>query len=384
MAADKHDTKGEFGSRVTTSYEHACLAQSIEREKTPVAERQLGIGVIGCGGIARAAHLPNIVRNPRAKLVAVCDIDFDRAKATAAEFGGVAYQDYHDLIANPDVEMVCVTTWAAAHAEPVIAAAKAGKHILCEKPIAISLEDADAMVCAAHEAGVKFSMGYQPRFGTLWPRVKQIIDDGLLGTIMGVTITAASPSSHGVPWFLKKDLAGGGVLIDWGIYTAHQLLWWLGPITRVYATTATFRKEVMVRDQLLTDIDVEDTVAAQLSFASGAMGTWYSAWAVKANHGETSIDGSEGSLTIQGSTIRLLSKKINEPVEIAGWHEINASDPPLVEMHYRKIAHLVDSVLDDTPLLLTGEDGRDALEVVLGIYRSAETGLPVDFPVPRA
>lgn len=348
--------------------------------------RQLGIGVIGCGGIARHAHLPNIKRNPRARLVAVCDIDLDRAKATAEEFGDgstAAYQDYQDLLANPDVEMVCVTTWAAAHAAPVIAAAQAGKHILCEKPIAISITEADAMVKAAHDAGVKFAMGYQPRFGNLWPRVKQIIDDGLLGEIMGATLASAAPSSHGVPWFLKKELAGGGILIDWGIYTAYTLNWWLGPVDRVYATAKTFRKEVMVRDQLITDIDVEDTVAAQLSFASGAMATWYSAWAVKANHGHTAIDGREGSLVLEGNTIRLKSTRINDPSYIAGWHEIDASDPPLVDMHYRKVAHLVDAVLDDTPLVLTGEDGRDALEIVLAIYQSAETGLPVDLPMVR-
>lgn len=348
--------------------------------------RQLGIGVIGCGGIARHAHLPNIARNPRTKLVAVCDIDLDRAKAFAAEFGDgttAAYQDYHDLLANPGVDMVCVTTWAAAHAEPVIAAAQAGKHIMCEKPIAISLADADAMVAAAKLAGVKMSMGYQTRFGNLWPRVKQIIDEGLLGEIMGVTLASAAPSSHGVPWFLKKDLSGGGVLIDWGIYTAYTLNWWLGPVDRVYATSKTFRKEVEVRGELLTNVDVEDTVAAHLSFASGAMGTWYSAWAVKANHGGTAIDGREGSLTIQGDTIRVKSTRIDDPDYLTGWHEITATNPPLVEMHYRKIDHLVHSVLDDTPLLLTGEDGRDALELVLAIYKSAETRQPIDLPMAR-
>lgn len=348
--------------------------------------RQLGIGVIGCGGIARHAHLPNIARNPRTRLVAVCDIDHDRAKAFAAEFGDgttAAYQDYQDLLANPDVEMVCVTTWAAAHAEPVIAAAQAGKHIMCEKPIAISLTDADAMVDAAREAGVKMSMGYQPRFGNGWPRVKQIIDEGLLGEIMGVTITAAGPSAHGVPWFLKKELSGGGVLIDWGIYTAYCINWWLGKVDRVYATAKTFRKEVEVRGELLTDVDVEDTVAAHLSFASGAMGTWYSAWAVKARHGGITIDGREGSLTIQGPTIRVQSTRVNDPDFISGWHEINLVEPPLVELHYRKIDHLVSSILDDTPLLLTGEDGRDALELVLSIYKSAETGQPVDLPMAR-
>jgi len=348
--------------------------------------RQLGIGVIGCGGIARHAHMNNIARNPRTRLVAVCDIDLDRAKAAVEEFGDgttVAYRDYQDLLANPDVDMVCVTTWAAAHAEPVIAAAQAGKHIMCEKPIAISLADADAMVAAAKAAGVKMSMGYQTRFGNLWPRVKQIIDEGLLGEIMGVTITSVGPSSHGVPWFLKKELSGGGVLIDWGIYTAYTLNWWLGPVNRVYATSKTFRKEVEVRGELLTDVDVEDTVAAHLSFANGAMGTWYSAWAVKANHGGTAIDGREGSLTIQGGNIRVKSTRINDPDYLSGWHEISAVEPPLVEMHYRKIEHLVDSVLDDTPLLLTGEDGRDALELVLAIYKSAETRHPIDLPMTR-
>jgi predicted dehydrogenase len=349
--------------------------------------RQLGIGVIGCGGIARAAHFPNIARNPRARLVAACDIDLDRAQAMADEYGdgrAVAYQDFHDLIANPDVEMVCVTTWAAAHAEPVIAAARAGKHIMCEKPIAISLEDADAMVAAARDAGVKFSMGYQPRFGNAWPRVKQIIDEGLLGEIMGFTIASAAPSSHGVPWFLKKDLSGGGVLIDWGIYTAFTINWWLGTVDRVYATAKTFRKDVEVRGEVLTDVDVEDTVAAHLTMASGAMGTWYSAWAVKANHGEIAIDGREGSLVIQGNTLRLKSTRIADPDYLAGWHEMTVQDPPLVEMHYRKIDHLVGSILDDTPLLLTGEDGRDALELVLAIYRSAETASPIDLPMARS
>jgi predicted dehydrogenase len=350
------------------------------------SERQLGIGVIGCGGIARHAHLPNIARNPRTRLVAVCDIDLDRARAFAAEFGDgttTAYQDYHDLLANPDVEMVCVTTWAAAHAGPVIAAAQAGKHIMCEKPIAISLADADAMVAAAREAGVKFSIGYQTRFGNRWPRVKQIIDEGLLGEIMGVTITSAGPSSHGVPWFLKKELSGGGVLMDWGIYSAYMINWWLGNVDRVYATSKTFRKEVEVRGELLTDVDVEDTVAAHLEFANGAMGTWYSAWAVKANHGTTTIDGREGSLVIQGDTIRLKSTRINDPGYLSGWHEISVAEPVLVDMHYRKIDHLVSAVLDDTPLLLTGEDGRDALELVLAIYRSAETRQPVDLPMDR-
>ncbi len=342
------------------------------------------MGVIGCGGIAQAAHLPNIVKNPRARLVAVADIDRDRANATAEQWGCTGYRDYQELLANPEVDAVCVTSWAAAHAEAVIAAAEAGKHILCEKPIAITLEDADAMVAAADRAGVKFTMGYQNRFGVSGPLIKQILDDGLIGKVMGLNVVGVGPSSHGAPWFLKRELSGGGVLMDWGIYTAFNLNWWLGPVERVFATSAIFRKEVMVRGELLTDLDVEDTVAAHLTFRSGAMGSWYSAWAVRTGHSTTSIDGSEGAILMgKGDGVNLYSTQLGDPDHLRGWRNIPAVEPSLIMLHYRKIEHLVNAVLDDTPLVMTGADGRDALELVLAIYRSAELGQPVTLPLER-
>lgn len=357
-----------------------------------MAERTLGVGVIGCGGIARLAHLPNLARNPRVRLVAVADINEESARRAAEEFGAdTFYTDLHDLLANPDVEAVTVTTWPSAHAEAVIAAAEAGKHVLCEKPIATTLEEADAMVDAAERAGVKFTMGYQSRFGAQLPLLKQIMDNGLLGQTMGMTQIAAGPSRHRVPWFLQHRYAGGGVLMDWGIYTAHTILWLMGPVESVYATTAIFRNEVEVGGRagspstLVTDIDVEDTVSAHLKFKSGAMGSWYAAWAVAAGHGYMSIDGSEGSVVSDRSGgLRLFSRRLEDPEYLrGGWRQLPLAEPPLVEVHYRKIAHLVDAVLDDTPLQLTGADGRDALELVLAVYRSAETGRPVTLPLTR-
>lgn len=352
-----------------------------------MTERRLGFGVIGAGGISRFAHLPNLARNPRVKLVAVADIDGEKARRAAEDFGlDHYYQDYRDLLANPEVEAVSVGTWPAAHAEPVIAAAAAGKHILCEKPIAPTLAEADAMVEAAERAGVKFTMGYQHRYGTALPLVKRLMDEGAIGRPMAMTQVGVGPSAHGVPWFLRKEYAGGGVLMDWGIYTAHTILWLMGPVQSVYATTEIFRSEVMVRDELVTGIDVEDTVMATMRFASGAMGSWYAAWAVAAAHGGMTIDGSDGSITTgRGeSGLSVLSKTFNEPDHIHGWRRVQAREPVLADLHYRKLAHLVDSVLDDTPLQLTGADGRDALELVLAVYQSAETGAPVTLPLARA
>ena len=349
-------------------------------------ERKLGIGVIGAGGIAHYAHFPNLAKNPRVNLVAVADVDSSRAKAAAEQYGiPHQYADYEEVIANPEVEAIIVTSWPTAHAGPVIAAAQAGKHILCEKPIATTLEDADAMVAAAEQAGVKFTMGYQPRFGNVWPTVKRLIDEGLIGRPMLLNTIGAGPSSHGAKWFLQKQFAGGGIFMDWGIYTAFSLNYWMGPVERVYATSKIFRDEVLVRGELVTGIDVEDTIAATLTFKNGAIGNWSSAWAVKARHGTTVIDGDGGSILMRSGQdgIGVYTTQLDDPDYLMGWRQLPVSDPTVVDMHYRKIAHLVDSVLDDTPLVLTGADGRDALELVLATYKSAETGEAVNLPLPR-
>jgi predicted dehydrogenase len=352
-----------------------------------VTERKLGVGVIGCGGIANGAHLINYARNPRVKLVAVADIDVEKAKLAAVKWDVPNYfADFQDVINHPDVEMISVTTWPTAHAAPVIAAAAVGKHILCEKPIATTLEEADAMVAAADAAGVKFAMGYQPQFGRIWPAVKQLIDEGICGRLMGMSVTGLAPSSHRVPWFLKRDLSGGGILMDWGIYTAYYAQWLLGPVESVSAQKEIFRTEVNVGETRLTDVDVEDTVAATLRFRNGMLGAWYLGWAVAAPHSSMSIDGSAGSILTRTGVdgIGVYTTTVPQPDYLNGWRHVPVTEMALVDQHYGKLAHLVDAVLDDTPLVQTGAAGRDALELVLAIYRAAELGQTVTLPLPRA
>jgi predicted dehydrogenase len=352
-----------------------------------LTERKLGVGVIGCGNIANGAHLPNYARNPRVKIVAVADVDVERARATAERWGAEAYyQDYRELLARPDIEAVSVTTWVSAHAEPVVAAAEAGKHIICEKPLATRLEDADRMIAAAERAGVKLTMGYQPRFGATWQSVKQMMDDGLIGRVQALNLVGCAPSAHKTPWFLRKDEAGGGVLMDWGIYTAFMINWFMGPVERVYAVSTIFRP-IARAGGIEVEVDVEDSVAATLQFKSGALGNWYTTWAAVARHGYTSIDGSHGSILMRGGAgdaPSVFTSKLDGPDYLRGWRQLDIVEAPNAELHYRKLAHLVDSILDDKPLVMTGHDGRNALELVLAIYRSAELGQPVDLPLSRA
>lgn len=352
-----------------------------------MTERRLRVGVIGAGGIARFAHLPNLKRNPRVDVVAVADIDPARAQRAAEDFSIPSwYASFHELLDDPTVEAVTVGTPPNAHKDPVVAAAAAGKHVLCEKPIAASLEDADAMVRATEDAGVAFAMGYQHRFGAQLPAVRRLLDDGVIGRPMGMTQVGIGPSHLPAPWFVQKSVSGGGVLIDWGIYTAHTILWLMGPVETVYGATAIFRPDVQVGDELITGVDVEDTAMATLRFESGAMGSWYAAWAVAAAHHSMTIDGSAGSIrTVRESPgIDVYSTTFEEPEHLRGWRRLALREPPLAEIHYRKLADFVDAVLDDRPVRVSGAEGRDALELVAAVYRSAESRQPVELPLKRS
>jgi len=321
------------------------------------------------------------------KLVAVADVDGERARAAAEQWSVDAYyQDYRELLARPDVEAVSVTTPVFMHAEPAIAAMDAGKHVLCEKPIARTLAEADAMVDAAERNGVLFTMGYQPRFSRLWDVTKRALDDGLIGRMMAVNLVSCGKAALPQPWFLHREQAGGGVMMDWGIYTAYMLNWLAGPVKAVYAVTRSFRKEYRARDVLVQDVDVEDTGVVAMEYESGAVGTWYLTWAGVTGHGYTSFDGTEGSLLMRGGhdpSPLVYSSKLGDPDYLRGWRTLAFTELSLAEQHYRKLDHLVSAALDGTPLVMTGADGRDALELIQAIFRSSETGQRVTLPLAR-
>ena len=262
----------------------------------------------------------------------------------------------HDLLANPEVEAVSVTTWPTAHAGPVIAAAEAGKHILCEKPIATTLEDADAMVAAAEQAGVKFAMGYQPRFGNVWPTVKRLLDEGRLRPAMGINIDRARPLLP--PRALVPAEGARRRRHPDGLGHLHRLLHQLAAGTgraRLRHEARPSARRSWSATTLLTDIDVEDTVAATLRFKNGAIGHL------------VHLPGRCRPATARPvSTAPTARSCMRSGIEGIGVYTTRVDDPDYLHglaaasgrraaarrtMHYRKLAHLVDAVLDDTPLV---------------------------------
>ncbi len=236
---------------------------------------KIGIGVIGCGAIAVEAHLPNYAADGRARLVAVADVDRARAEEAAARFGVPhIYEDYRELLARGDIEAVSICTPNDVHAEQAIAAAQAGKHILCEKPMAISLEQAEAMIAAASAAGVQLMVGFTHRFYSFNERAAALIAEGAIGKPYTVRVRFAHRGpyeswSARSDWFFDRRRAGGGAVLDMGIHALDLTRFLLGEeIESIWASIAT----------LAHPIEAEDAAVLCLQLTGGALGYIETGW----------------------------------------------------------------------------------------------------------
>jgi len=188
------------------------------------------VGVIGCGTIGNAAHLPAYTKNPRAELAYVCDIIPERAQKAAGEYGGKAVTDYREVLADPQVSAVSVCTPNNTHSTITVAALDAGKNVLCEKPAARCYADALVMQEAQRRSAKTLNIGVVNRFNTAVNVIKKLIDTGELGNIYHVYVSFRAhrsiPGLGGA--FTTKEIAGGGVLIDWGVHYLDLAMYCLG------------------------------------------------------------------------------------------------------------------------------------------------------------
>ena len=214
--------------------------------------QRFGIGVIGCGTIAQSAHLPAIARlGERVRLVAVADVRGEAAEHAARTWGAEeAYADYRAMLARPDIDVVVIATPEFLHAEQVAEAAAAGKHILCEKPMAPSVEEADAMIAAARAAGIKFMVGHSRRFTPRYQAVRAAIDRGAIGQVRiarenerrpramyrGLSLATGAWSPDGErTWMTDPKYSLGAAMLN-AIHEVDLLRWFVGDeVTSVYA-----------------------------------------------------------------------------------------------------------------------------------------------------
>ena len=326
--------------------------------------------------------MPNLLGCPRAELEAVADTKKERLFAVREKFGVKnLYTDYHDMLKDNliDAVSICVPTFL--HSEVAVNASEAGKHILCEKPIAVTLDDADRMVSAARKNNVKLMIGNSLRFLPNHKLASEWVKKGKIGKIFFVRAQFASPGPYGAPGitspFYFDPEKGGGVLFDAGSHLVDLLLWMFGDITKVHACVGAYKDEINQAD---------DVVSVSLKFDNRMIGEIFASWVSIQNwHLMTDFN----SLQILGSEGRMYSDfwgpylyYFNEKslvCKLKGMIKLTPIelDPkiPFVARNYsykKEIESFVDCIIRDREPLVTGEDGRRALKVIIDAYRSAK------------
>ena len=278
---------------------------SIAKGKTYM--KKLKFGIVGCGFIANGKHLPQIVQHEDAEIVAFCDLIIEKAEKAAKEFGtpdAKVYKDYHDLIARKDIDVVHVCTPNSSHSEITVAALQAGKHVMCEKPMAKTSAEAKLMLDAAKATGKKLTIGYQNRFRSDSQFIKTLCDNGELGDIyLG---RAFATRRRGVPtWgvFMDKEKQGGGPLIDLGTHALDLTLWMMNNYEPVSAFGATFDKVGKMGSPANSmgpwdpaTYQVEDSAFGMVKFKNGATVILEASWALNtiiANEAMTMLVGTK-------------------------------------------------------------------------------------------
>jgi UDP-N-acetyl-2-amino-2-deoxyglucuronate dehydrogenase len=339
-----------------------------------------GFGIVGTGVIA-AIHADAIALLSKtgladARLVAVTDVAADAAAAFAAGHGCPAEPDLGALLARRDVEVVCVCVPSGLHAQVGAQAAQAGKHLVVEKPIDVSLDAADRLIDAARAAGVALTVISQHRFDPGLIELKRLLDDGSLGRlVLGEASTKwyrAQAYYDSAAW-RGTYAVDGGSLMNQGVHYVDLLRWCLGPPTEVTAVCTTQAHH----------IEVEDTALAIVRFASGAVGTILSSTAAFPGFPQRlEITGTEGTVTVEdGQIVRraLVADPGPAAVPDAAAGRSAAADPAAVDVasHAAQLADLLDAVDTGREPAVSGRDGRDALELVLAVYEASRTGHPV-------
>lgn len=323
------------------------------------------IGLIGGGGIANA-HLTGYAAIPdRARITAIADVNPEALAARTAETGATGYADFHELVQDPEVDAVDICLPHHLHRDAIVAAARAGKHILCEKPLCLSAEEATEVREAVEAAGVTLMCAHNQLFMPAVAEAKKVIDSGALGTVYEVRTTDSfhndfDPSTMG--WRAHAATSGGGEYIDTGYHPTYLLMHLSGgkPV-QAFAMMSTHR---------LTFMEGEDSAQVLVRFDNGSVGQLVTSWAYDAAPGTDrfSVVGEKGSLSSDGSTLR---------VKLRGEEEQVIAHEP-IDTFAAEIADFVTCLETGRRPLNTEAEGIAVLGIILAAYESARSGKAED------
>ena len=334
-------------------------------------------GLLGCGRIAkRHSELLGGRHIERAELSVVCDPIRERADAIASRFNVAADYDIDNFLSRKNIDAVAVLTPSGLHPEHVIACARAGKHVVVEKPMALRLQDADEMIRACDEAGVKLFVVKQNRFNVPVLKAREALEAGRFGRLVLGTVRVRwcrDQSYYDQDAWRGTWAYDGGVLTNQASHHVDMLEWFFGDVVNVHARATT----------ALVKIETEDTAVATLKFRNGALGIIEATTAVRPRdlEGSLSILGEKGAVEIAGFAVNQIrhwqfADELSSDKEVIEKFSVN---PPNVygfghQAYYR---HVVDCLVYQRAALVDGLEGRKSLELISALYESIETGQEV-------
>jgi UDP-N-acetylglucosamine 3-dehydrogenase len=333
---------------------------------------KIKVGVIGCGSIAKHRHIPEYVSNSHVEIVALCDIVETRVTELADQYSARAFTDYRELLALSEIDAVSICTPNYLHAPISIEALKAGKHVLCEKPMATSRKEAEEMIQAAKSNNKKLMIAHNQRFVASHARARKLIESGEIGKIYSFR----TAFGHGGPegwsadgkdsWFFRKEEAFIGAMGDLGVHKTDLLRYLLGEeFTEVGAFIETSAK---------VKADVDDTAVCILKTKSGIIGTLAASWSyVSKEDNSTVIYGEKAILRLEDDPMHslIVQYQNGEVVKYElGGIQTNDSGG---QKNSKVIEQFVQSIQQDSEPPITGEEGLRSLQVVLAALESNES-----------
>lgn len=345
-----------------------------------------GFGLVGCGMIANF-HAKAIADVRGAKLIGCFDTFPASADRLAATFNCQAYHNLDEMLANPNIDVVVIGTPSGAHMDPAVAAAKAGKHVIVEKPLEITLKRCDRIIEACKKAKVRLATIFPSRFHASSVELRRAVDEKRFGALtMGdAYVKWFRPQSYydSGAWRGTWELDGGGALMNQAIHSVDLLTWLMGPVTEISAHFGMLAHE---------RIEVEDTAVASLRFANGALGVIEASTAAYPGYlKRIELHGSEGSAALEEEDIvrwdfakkgrrdAAVKRKMSQSISGGG----GASDPSAIGHHghaelFKDTLAAIDAGKNPS---VDGKEGRRSVEIILAIYKAAETGRSVQLPL---
>ncbi|MGO4345095.1 Gfo/Idh/MocA family protein [Paenibacillus sp. MCAF9] len=328
------------------------------------------IAVIGCGSISKYRHIPEYAAHENVELVAFVDPIIERAEHYANLHGGKAFADFETMLAEIKPDAVSVCTPNALHAPMSITAANAGAHVLVEKPMAVTDEEAEAMIEAAKKNGVHLMVGHNQRFMPPHVKAKQVLQSGILGKVLTFRTSFGHPGPDGwsidgaESWFFRKPEAIMGAMGDLGVHKSDLIRWMLDDeVSEVAGFVGTLDK----------DTDVDDNASCLLRMKSGAIGTLVASWTYYKGEDNSTILWCENGVMKIGThpDDQVIVELRNGTVEK---HKVGAISTNDKQETSGVVNAFLESILTNTTPAVSGEDGRASLKVILCAFESQATG----------